>query len=243
MLSNTIVTMVQKRKANDSKPKAKSAKASKKGIELNWNDESAVGSDIDKGEFTKEETKELKDLMKNHLTGKKTVNIKMEHASEGRRLAFEKFEEQGLVKVEKVETFTIKSFVLTEKGVDIAVPHEYKLDMASVPSTDKELHEKIKKWSYHRKTGEKMFDVIRDVTVNGKTISKTDLARELGTESKSPNFFYTLQRLKAQGYVHESDMKTLRLSKNAFVEKKIPFVMTDDGQQKDHPAKETASAN
>lgn len=88
-----------------------------------------------------------------------------------------------------------------------------------------------------------MTSYIHDVTVNRKTISKTDLARELGTESSSPNYFYTLQQLKTQGYLHESDMKTLRLRKNAFVEKEIPFVTTDDGQQKDDPAKETASAN
>ena len=33
----------------------------------------------------------------------------------------------------------------------------------------------------------------------------------------------SLQQLKAQGYVHESDMKTLRLRKKAFVEGRVPF--------------------
>lgn len=239
--------MPQKRKAADSKMETKLTKAGKTPKDLKLqseelDDDISVVSEME-SKFSKEEERELKELVKNYLIGDKPLNIKMEHAPKRRQVLFDRLEKEGIVKVTKVETVTTKSYELTEKGFHNAASKEYFQDLSNEPSTDRELHEHIKKWSYHPKTGAKMFDILLEVTKNRKTISKTDLARQLGTESSKTNFFYTLQQLKNQGYVYESEMKTLRLRKKAFVAKQIPFGQKEDNGKETNKDTDTASVD
>jgi hypothetical protein len=47
----------------------------------------------------------------------------------------------------------------------------------------------------------------------------------------SSPFSHSLQQMKQQGYVHESEMKTLRLRKKAFVNGNVPFIEEQNGTQ------------
>ncbi|KAL3912445.1 MAG: hypothetical protein SGILL_006877, partial [Bacillariaceae sp.] len=68
-----------------------------------------------------------------------------------------------------------------------------------------------------------IFDTLLEHTKHRKCISKKELALKLGTDASKTNFFYSLQQMKKQGYVHESETKTLRLCKKAFVKGAVPF--------------------
>lgn len=177
-----------------------------------------------------EEGKELANLMKFYLRKKPlglavTSASKEELSSEDngkqaaslkRQDAFDRLAKNGLVEVAK-EVRTIY-YQLTETGVEAASSDKYKQDMAKEPTTTEELHERIIKYAFHPKTAKKMLDeLVKDKNAEGKAISKKELAEKLGTKTSGPNFFYTLEQLKNQGYVQESKKKTLRLKKKAFV--------------------------
>jgi len=179
-------------------------------------------------EKVKEETEtELENLMKFHLrqkpfdlkvmTGANQELIKEEQESIMKRQGvIDRLVNEGLVEV--VNEVRIISYQLTEAGVQAAASDEYKEDMAKEPTTNEELHARIMKYSYHYKTAKKMLEeLIENHKTGGKALSKKQLAEKLGTNTSGPNFFYTLEQLRNEGYVQESKKKTLRLKKKAFV--------------------------
>ncbi|KAL3907334.1 MAG: hypothetical protein SGILL_008920, partial [Bacillariaceae sp.] len=124
---------------------------------------------------SKHEKKELKELFKNHLIGDKLLNINSDVVTVVRQKVLDNLKEQGLVEVVEEKTITIKGYRLTEKGAEEAAPEEFKDDMARKPNTDEDLHELIKKYSYHPPTGSKIFDTLLEHTKHRKCISKKEL--------------------------------------------------------------------
>jgi DNA-binding PadR family transcriptional regulator len=182
----------KKRKTNDSSESAKTSAVTEKKVESqqdSMSDDESADSLVEDSR-SKMEKKELKELLKNYLIGRKLLNINIDMAKPKRHQLFDSLEEQGLVEVAKHKTVTIKSYRLTEKGINKATPPEFKEDMARTPKTDEDLHEIIKKYLYHPETGAKMFDILLEKTREHKTVAKKELAQMLGTNPSSPNFFY-----------------------------------------------------
>ncbi|KAL3935429.1 MAG: hypothetical protein SGARI_002978 [Bacillariaceae sp.] len=80
-------------------------------------DDESVDSTMENKQ-SKLEKKELKELLKNYMVGGKLLNVNTDIAKPERLELFERLEKKGLVEIAKEKTVTIKSYRLTEEGIN-----------------------------------------------------------------------------------------------------------------------------
>lgn len=148
------------------------------------------------------------------------------------------------------------NYKLTQKGKDYATTPEYKeylKDLAFVPKTNEEHHERIKKRLKWQKYG----SMIIDLLLEHGALTRKELAAICGIVDRSHAFSYAIQELnteKGKGYIERlSNCKEFVLTPKSFVAGSMPNprVLPDPDKiqalinemAKDKPAKKDGGSN